>query len=158
MRKKNILLFRGENMRELRQLVISWRERFIEKHGEMNLLDISRENTPHEILADCMALGFMGSSRMIIFRDKLLKTSREIKAQEEKAGKPIDIDEEEKKEESDALWINMCESVPDTNFLLFVGNKKPSGDLESWLEEHATLYEFQLPTPKIMQSYVSKEL
>lgn len=161
MSKKNILLFRGDNMRELKQTIRSWRERFTQKYGEMNLLDIDRENTPPEILSDCMAPGFMGSSRMVIFRDKLMKTPREMKNIEEKAGKPLDIDsldDEDKKEDSDALWIKMCETLPDTNFLLFIGNKKPVWDLESWLEEYATIHEFVSPTPRAMHAYVSKEL
>lgn len=160
MGKKNILLFRWENTRDLLQTVRSWRERFIEKYGEMNLLDIDRDNIPWEILTDCMAPGFMGSSRMVIFRDKLMKTAREIKNMEEKAGKTIDLDEDEdeEKEDSDTAWIKMCESLPETNFLLFIGNKKPSSDLESWLEKHATIHDFASPTPRAMQLFAIKEL
>jgi hypothetical protein len=38
--KKNILLFRGENRAVLRSTIQTWREKFIDKHGEMNLLEI----------------------------------------------------------------------------------------------------------------------
>ncbi len=146
-------------MRELLQTVRAWRERFIQKYGEINLLDIDRDNMPKEILSDCMAPGFMGSSRMVIFRDKLSKTARELKNREEKAGKTIDLDDEdEEKEDTDGLWIKMCESLPDTNFLLFIGNKKPLSDLESWLEEHATIHDFASPTPRAMQLYCIQEL
>lgn len=141
------------------QTVRSWRERFVQKYGEMNLLDIDRDNIPPEILTDCMAPGFMGSSRMVIFRDKLTKTPRELKNLEEKAGKTIDLDEdEEKTEDTDNLWIKMLESLPDTNFLLFIGNKKPISDLESWLEDNATIHEFAPPTPRSMQLYAIQEL
>lgn len=159
MSRKNILLFRGENTRDLMQTVRSWRERFVQKYGEMNVLDIDRDNIPPEILTDCMAPGFMGSSRMVIFRDKLTKTPRELKNLEEKAGKTIDLDEdEEKTEDTDNLWIKMLESLPDTNFLLFIGNKKPISDLESWLEDNATIHEFAPPTPRSMQLYTIQEL
>ncbi len=97
---------------------------------------------------------------MVIFRDKLMKTAREIKNMEEKAGKTIDLDEDEDedKEDSDTAWIKMCESLPETNFLLFIGNKKPSSDLESWLEKHATIHDFASPTPRAMQLFAIKEL
>ena len=42
--KKNILLFRGENKENLRNTLQKWREKFIEKHGEMNLLEIRNDN------------------------------------------------------------------------------------------------------------------
>lgn len=42
--KKNILLFRGENKQKMQKTLLSWRERFVEKHGEINLLDIRNDN------------------------------------------------------------------------------------------------------------------
>lgn len=82
---------------------------------------------------DCMAPGFMGGMRMVVFRDKLMKTARELRAleAEEEAGKTVDLDDllangsTTKKEDTDTAWIHMCETLPETNFLLFVGNKKP---------------------------------
>jgi hypothetical protein len=32
--------------------------------------------------------------------------------------------------------------IPDSNFILFVGNKKPVTEFEKWLENNATIHEF----------------
>jgi len=42
--RKNILLFRGENHENMRLTIQKWREKFIEKHSEINLLDIRNDN------------------------------------------------------------------------------------------------------------------
>ncbi len=60
MSSKNIHLFRGENSQELSRTIKNWREKFIEKHGEMNLMEIRNDNIFDGILADCLAPGFMG--------------------------------------------------------------------------------------------------
>lgn len=54
MPQKNILLFRGENNAQLKSTIRGWREKFIEKHGEMNLLEIRDDNIFDGILADCL--------------------------------------------------------------------------------------------------------
>lgn len=72
-RKNNIHLFRGDNARELRNKLRIWRERFMEKHGDMNLLEVHKENMSESIIADATAMGFMGGMRMIIFHDFLIK-------------------------------------------------------------------------------------
>lgn len=42
--KKNIVIFRGENKEKLQTTLRTWREKFIEKHGEMNLLEMRNDN------------------------------------------------------------------------------------------------------------------
>jgi hypothetical protein len=57
--KKNILLFRGDNKINIKTTLQKWREKFVEKYGEMNLAEIRNDNISDGILGDCMALGFM---------------------------------------------------------------------------------------------------
>lgn len=176
--KKNILLFRGANTMDLKKTVQSWKQRFVEKYSDMNLLDIDSENMPEWIITDCMAEGFMGSARMVIFRDMLLKTDKQIKKMQEEeareyeeelkksenAGKTIDFDEllqwhnEKKESSSDEQWIGMLEKIPEKNFILFVWNTKPITDLEKWLIENATIHDFPYPNQEELEAYIQKNL
>ncbi len=52
---KNILLFRGENTRELHNTLAVWKQKFVEKHGDMNLLEIRNDTMFDSVLADCQA-------------------------------------------------------------------------------------------------------
>ena len=167
MPQKNILLFRGENTRTLRATVVAWREKFLEKHGEMNLLEVYRDTPNEGILSDCLTPGFMGGTRMVIFHETLQKTEKElgkIEDEKQKAVETIDIEhlEDTKKNtlyiSNDALWIQTMERLPETNFMLFVGNKKPVTEFEKWLEKNATLHEFPGVMPRDMIDYVMKHL
>lgn len=163
---KNILLFRGENSTQLKSTIRSWRERFIAKHGEMNLLEIRDDNIFDGILADCLTPGFMGGTRMVILYEQLIKTQREQdKISEQKAAETIDMAEvlngNQKNNailDDNTIWIETLKKIPDTNFVLFVGNKKPVTELEKWLEENATLHEFAGVTPREMERYVVESL
>lgn len=115
----------------------------------MNLLEVRDDTMFDSVLSDALTPGFMGGTRMIIFHEYLIKSQKEKDkiAETEKINETIDINEvlDGKKKislDNDALWINMLEKIPDTNFILFVGNKKPVTDLEKWLEKNATLHEF----------------
>ncbi|MBP7773511.1 hypothetical protein KA071_00255 [Candidatus Gracilibacteria bacterium] len=164
--KKNILLFRGDNKETLRTTLQKWREKFIEKHGEMNLLEMRNDNIFDGVLGDCLAPGFMGGTRMIIFYEKLIKTAREQEKIEEqtRAEETINLDDllenggKRKNPEDDTVWISTLEKIPDTNFILFVGNKKPVTDLEKWLEKNASLHEFQALSVDGIISYIESTL
>lgn len=164
--KKNILLFRGENKQKMQKTLLSWRERFVEKHGEINLLDIRNDNIFEWVLSDCMTPGFMGSSRMIIFYEKLLKTDKEIKKIQEEKQETINLEDilngtEElwkNEKDDDSYWLQSLEKIPDTNFILFIGNKKPVTELEKWLEKNATIHEFPAPTLVETIKYIETEL
>jgi hypothetical protein len=64
--------------------LIAWKEKFIEKHGEMNLAEVRKQDLYDSILSDCVSPGFMGMIRMIVFRDLIIKTEREINDIQEK--------------------------------------------------------------------------
>lgn len=160
---KNILLFRGDNTRELTKTVQDWRAKFIEKHGEMNLMEIRNDNIFESILADCLAPGFMGGTRMVIFYEHLFKTKKEQEKMEEK--RVLEAEEKTPEDnnknnvlENNTLWIQTLARIPETNFILFIGNKTPVTDLEKWLEEHATIKEFPAVTPRDMMAYVMQHL
>jgi len=163
--KKNILLFRGQNKEVLLSTLRSWKEKFITKHGEMNLLEIHNNTMFENILSDCLSPGFMGSTRMIIFHEKLIKTDKEqekINAQKNE-GETIDIDaltngQTKKIPDNDTSWIKTLESIPDTNFVLFVGNKKPMTELEIWLEENASIHEFDALSVEEIIGYIESHL
>ncbi len=74
---KHIHLFRGQNTLRLNETLNTWKKKFIEKHGEMNLAEISKQDIYENILSDCISPGFMGMTRMIVLRDLLLKTEKE---------------------------------------------------------------------------------
>lgn len=163
--KKNILLFRGDNRESLRITLQAWREKFIEKHGDMNLLEI--KDIPEGILGDCMTPGFMGGTRMVIFYEKLQKTEKEIKKIEEqrRAQETINMedilnnkDTSETQEENDTFWIQTLEKIPETNFILFVGNKKPLTELEKWLEKNSTIHEFGALSVQEIITYIETQL
>lgn len=165
--RKNILLFRGENKLKMRETLQVWRVRFTEKYGEMNLMDIRNDNIFEGILGDCMAQGFMGSARMIIFYEKLTKTDKELKKMAEEDQKEIvdldDILNRSKKtgkneKDDDNYWIETLQKIPETNFLLFVGNKKPVTELEKWLDKNATIHEFPGLTISEIIQYIETEL
>lgn len=164
--KKNILLFRGENREALRSTLQKWRERFIEKHGEMNLLELRNDNYFNEVLGDCLAPGFMGSTRMIILYEKLLKTEKEQeKIEEQKAAETINLEEvlndvgaKNIRIDDDTAWIQTLEKIPETNFILFVGNKKPVTELEKWLEKNASLHRFEALSVREIISYIETNL
>lgn len=52
---KNIHLFRGPNSLLLSETMRAWREKFIEKYTEMNLLDIKKQDIYESFLSDCLA-------------------------------------------------------------------------------------------------------
>lgn len=118
------------------------------------------------VLSDCMTPGFMGSSRMIIFYEKLLKTDKEIKKIEEEKQETINLEDilngtEElgkNEKDDDSYWLQSLEKIPDTNFILFIGNKKPVTELEKWLEKNATIHEFPAPTLADTIKYIETEL
>lgn len=165
--KKNILLFRGENKLKMTETLQKWGSKFTEKYGEMNLMHIRNDNIFEGILGDCLAQGFMGSSRMIIFYEKLLKTDKELKKMaEEERRETIVLDDilngsnkiEKNEKDDDNYWIQTLQKIPESNFILFVGNKKPVTELEKWLDKNATIHEFQgLTVPEIIQ-YIETEL
>lgn len=132
----------------------------------MNLLEIRDDNIFDGILADCLTPGFMGGTRMVILYEQLIKTQREQdKISEQKAAETIDMAEvlngNQKNNailDDNTIWIETLKKIPDTNFVLFVGNKKPVTELEKWLEENATLHEFAGVTPREMERYVVESL
>lgn len=101
---------------------------------------------------------------MVIFYEHLLKTKKEQdKIEEQKAQEIINLEEALEDDsnnalESDQNWIQTLEKIPETNFILFVGNKKPVTELEKWLDIHATVREFASVTPRDMAQYVMQNL
>ncbi len=61
------------------QVLTAWREKFVEKHGAMNLSEVRKEDLYETFLSDCISPGFMGMTRMIILPDILFKTDKEIR-------------------------------------------------------------------------------
>ena len=133
----------------------------------MNLLEIRDDNIFDWLLADCLAPGFMGSTRMIILYEQLLKTQKEqnkiVEAQ--KIAETISLEDAINNEENrtsvlenDTLWIETLQKMPETNFILFIWNKKPVTELEKWLDENATQHEFTGVTPREMQKFVVQAL
>lgn len=143
--------------------LVAWKEKFIEKHGEMNLAEVRKQDLYDSILSDCVSPSFMGMTRMIIFRDLIIKTEREINDIQEKEAQMIDdTDDETAKNKpkvfDDDLWIETLKMAPNTNFFLFVGNKNPVTDLEKWLVENATIHDFTLPSTSEIHSSIVRSL
>ncbi len=44
--------------------------------------------------------------------------------------------------DDDETWIKTFPKIPETNFLIFIGNTKSITPLEIWLEQNATIKEF----------------
>lgn len=109
----------------------------------------------------------MGSTRMIIFYEKLIKTDKEQeKIQEQSNVETINTEElfqnNQKKQnnttENDDIWIETLAKIPETNFVIFIGNKKPITNLEKWLEKNATIHNFPGLTVHEMITYIETNL
>lgn len=135
--KKNIHLFRWENDSKIQSNILTWKMKFIEKHGELNLVEIDNNNISEGILSDCLTAGFLWWTRMIILREKLLKSEKEKKNENE-----WNIDWWNILWKEDSEWIDMLQKVPDSNFIVFIWNKKSLTELEKWLEKNATVHNF----------------
>jgi len=160
---KNIHLFRWQNGLLLSDTIIAWKDKFIQKYGEMNLAEIRKQDLYDSILSDCISPGFMGMTRMIVFRDLIIKTDREISDLQEKEDQIVDENSEEKSQNKqksfdDQLWIETLKIAPETNFFLFVGNKTPVTDLEKWIAENATIHDFSLPNPDEISTLIVQSL
>jgi len=103
---------------------------------------------------------------MIIFHEKLIKTDKEqekLEAQK-KATEIISIDElldentKKNTNQDDTVWIETLGNIPDTNFVIFVGNKKPVTELEKWLEKNASLHEFSALSVTEIITYIESHL
>lgn len=139
----------------------------MDKHGEMNLMEIRNDTMTDGILGDCLTPGFMGGTRMVIFHEKLLKTDKEMEkiVEEERASQTIDMAEVLEEQgtknariDDDKAWIDILEKIPESNFILFVGNKKPVTELEKWLEKNATIHEFKLLDIREIIEYIETHL
>ncbi len=106
----------------------------------MNLLEAHDPLVHEEFLSDCLAEGFMGWSRMIIFYERFTKKKKE--------------DGVEKK--SDDLWIKTLEKVPLSNVIIFVG--EPTWELGAWLTQEATPHHFPALTVQEMIQLTEKTL
>ena len=103
---------------------------------------------------------------MVIFHEKLLKTEKEQEKIEEKNRETetvemIEILEHKnwkKNPDDDTVWIQTLENIPNTNFILFIGNKKPITELEKWLEKNATLHEFHALWVEEIITYIESHL
>lgn len=108
---------------------------------------------------------------MFIFHEKLAKTDREIKKmkeiQEEKAREIINLEDvlngsgntvNDNSHDDDSFWIQTLEKIPETNFIIFIGNKKPLTDLEKWLEKNATIHEFPGLSVRDMIAMIESQL
>ncbi len=133
----------------------------------MNLLEVRDDMIFDGILGDCLTPGFMGSTRMVIFHEKLKKTEKEQEKIEDqkKASEIIDINDvfNNKNDnktpiDADTIWIETMGRIPETNFILFVGNKKPITELEKWLEKNATIHEFPNLSVRDMIAYIETHL
>lgn len=146
---KNIHLFQGKNTLALGQQIQGWKGKFREKHWEMNLIDISKSEINESFMSDSASPGFMGMTRMIVLRDILLKSDKELKEIEKegrKKGEGSKIIWETWTEFNDEIWIKTLSRAPDTNFFLFVWNISAATSLEKWLIQNATIHTFPLPS------------
>ncbi len=128
----------------------------------MNLAEIRKQDIHDSVLSDCVSPGFMGMTRMVILRDLIIKTEREILDIQDQEAQMDESDEDavpnKPKTFDDSAWIETLSRAPDTNFFLFVGNKSPVTDLEKWLVRHATIHEFPLPSASEVHASIVKAL
>lgn len=130
----------------------------------MNLADIGKQDLYDSILSDCISPGFMGMTRMIVFRDLILKTDKEIaNIQEEEAALKLDENQAEALEKrpktfDDALWIDTLQNAPETNFFVFIGNKTPITELEKWIATNGTVHDFAVPSSDEIQASIVSSL
>ena len=60
--------------------------------------------------------------------------------------------------ENDGLWIQTLTQIPETNFVIFIGNDKPVTELEKWLEDTARKEEFHYPSIPEIEDYIISNL
>jgi hypothetical protein len=129
----------------------------------MNLADIGKQDLYDSILSDCISPGFMGMTRMIIFRDLILKTDKEIANIQEEESLKLDDNQAETLEKrpktfDDVLWIETLQNAPETNFFVFIGNKTSVTELEKWIALNGTVHDFSVPSSDEIQASIISSL
>lgn len=113
MTKKNIILFTGPNALFLEKELGQWKDIFIQKHGEINLISSRSDDRDSKMtMNECLTPGFMWSARMIIVHDFPRSTS-----------KSVDAKIKEQTETLEELMEANIDTIPETNFVLLIQPK-----------------------------------
>ncbi len=69
---QNIYLFFGENTYLQREKLTLWKQEFVKKHGDLNLVEVDgARTTPNELLMHTNQLPFLGEKKLVIVYDFL---------------------------------------------------------------------------------------
>jgi len=144
----NIIFFTGPNTVFLKRDLSGWKDVFVQKHGEINLL-VTHADTrnPNQTISECLTPGFMGGSRLIVLNGLPSSASTTDKEEKER-----NLNFEEK-------FLEIYESIPETNFLIFA---QPHPDKRTrfykQLLEIATIKEYSEPTLVELEKYMQERL
>ncbi len=74
MKKENLIFMYGEDSFSLLNELARWKSAFLEKHGDLNLQEISGEDIePDELRSSLTSIPMLGEKRLIILKDALSK-------------------------------------------------------------------------------------
>ncbi len=132
----NVFLFTGKESYLISQQIKSWKEAFILKHGDMNLLTIDgRTASVGEIISDIIAAPFLADKRLI-FIENLPEVPKTRKADQI-------TEKDEKRDESLNKLIEAISGIPETSIVVFTqGNPDKRRSFYKKLIKLAVIKEF----------------
>ena len=111
--QKNLFLFTGEESYLLQEQIRTWKQAFIEKHGDINLETLDATQMPlNELMASMTAMPFLGDKRLIFVYG--LPEAPKAR-QTDKVSK-----KDEKREEELKKFGAELKNIPDTSVVIFV--------------------------------------
>ena len=77
---KNLFLFTGEETYLLHDQIKQWKDAFVEKHGDINLVILDGEEVSlNEIMIAIEAMPFLGDKRLIFIHNSIRAIAQPIK-------------------------------------------------------------------------------
>lgn len=148
-RRKNIILFTGPNTVFLEKDLKAWRDIFVEKHGEINLMvSYPWHRDPAQTLSECLTPGFFWGSRLIVLHG-IPEWSDELSDKSQKSSNSALA----------GLLLENLENIPDTNYILFICSQPDKRKkLYKTLLKEATVKEYPEASPNEIIAFINSVL
>lgn len=149
----NLFFFTGEETYLLQQKVNSWKQAFLEKHGELNLGFIDGEKaSASQIIMEIETVPFLGEKRLIFIENLPAAPKAAAKEDDEKDDEAEEDDLQTKK------FVQAIENLPETSVVVFI---QPHPDkrknLYKALIRLAKVEEFEPLDEQALNKWVCKE-
>lgn len=145
-----LFLFTGEETFLINEQVKAWKQAFLEKHGDLNLLHLDGSRIEvNELMSQVEALPFLGDKRLI-FVDHIPPKAKP-------AGKKATKADEKQAEQSEKL-MGALERVPESSVVVFVQSKPDKRKkLYKKMVQVATIKSFDRLEGAALHSWISQQ-